>query len=384
MRVLLLSLVCAARAWAIDDCFAGDKAVNLNNGASTANYTGLVRCFDRDTKEETRSMTYSRGKLSGREKRKWPGGVAIEQEYRDDKRHGEFRKYEDGKLVEVSHYVDDQELGEGLFYSKTGKLIRKVDRREPDGASTWQEFDESGRLLEAGCGRQVTWPAGLKDCKWSGPSPLIFFHPNGQKREVIELRDGLRQGLTTSFDREGVKDGEERYSQGKRDGLFVDYENGKPRRSANYAGGEKDGEEIEFFADGGKKKVTLWKGREATKITEYFQNGSKKFERVRDGKQIVESEFDDDGRLVERTTLVGRDRAGPHERFLPDGGAELRETYVDGQLQGRRQAWFENGRPAEDSLWEKGHVTKRKTWEPDGGLIEDEEFYEDGSRKKKR
>ncbi len=383
MRVLLVGLLCASHAWAIDDCVAGDKPVNLNNGASTENYTGLVRCFDRDTKEETRSMTYLRGKLNGREKRKWAGGMAIEQEYRDDKRHGEFRKYENGQLVEVSHYVDDRELGEGLRYSN-GKLTRKIDRREPDSASTWQNFDEAGRLSEAGCGLQSSWPAGIRDCKWSGPSPLVFFHPNGQKREVAELRDGLRQGLTTTFDRDGVKDGEERYTKGLRDGLFIDFEKGKPRRSANYALGEKDGEETEYFSDGGKKKVTVWKAKYAVRVTEYFQNGSKKLERVRDGKQEIISEFDDDGRLSEREVLVDRERHGLHERFLPDGGALLRESYVEGDLQGRRQSWFENGKPEEDSQWEKGHVTARKRWEPDGGLVEDEEFYEDGSRKKKR
>jgi antitoxin component YwqK of YwqJK toxin-antitoxin module len=384
MKSFMLALLLAAPAWAIDDCFAGAKQIDLNNGASTTDYTGIVRCIDRDTNEETRSMTYSRGKLNGREKRKWPGGGSMEQEYRDGKRHGEYRKYENGKLVEVSHYVDDRELGETLRYSKTGKLIRKIDRREPDSASTWQNFDEAGRLTEAGCGLQSSWKAGLRDCKWSGPSPLVFFHPNGQKSAVIELRDGLRHGLTTTFDREGVKDGEERYAKGLRDGLFVDFENGKPRRSANYAAGEQAGEELEFFGDGSRKKVTVWKEREATKVTDYFQNGAKKFERVRDGQQVIESEFNDDGQLVERTQFDGRERAGPHERFLPDGGTQLRETFKDGDLQGRRQVFFDNGRPQEDSQWERGHVTARKRWDADGGLVEDEAFYEDGSRKKRQ
>ena len=128
----------------------------------------------------------------------------------------------------------------------------------------------------------------------------------------------------------------------------------------------------------------MWKANYAVRVTDYFQNGSKKLERVRDGKQEIISEFDDDGRLSEREVLVDRERHGLHERFLPDGGALLRESYVEGDLQGRRQSWFENGKPEEDSQWEKGHVTARKRWEPDGGLVEDEEFYEDGSRKKKR
>lgn len=363
---------------------AGERQVDLNNGASTENYTGFVRCFDRDTKEETRSMSYSRGKLHGREKRTWPGGASMEQEHRDGKRHGEYRKYEDGKLVEVSHYVDDRELGEALRYSKTGKLVRKLDRREPDVTSTWQNFDEAGRLTEAGCGLQASWAAGLKDCRWKGPSPLVFFHPNGQKSTVIELRDGLRHGLTTTFDREGVKDGEERYVKGLREGLFVEVQDGKARRSATWAAGAKSGDETEYFADGSKKKVTTWRAREPAKVTEYFQNGAKKFEQVRDGAQLFESRFNDDGQLEDRAQFRGRERQGPHERFFPDGGTALRESYVEGRLEGRRQSYFDDGRPEEDSTWEGGHVTARKRWDSDGGLVEDEAFYEDGSRKKKK
>ena len=174
MRWLLLTLI-AAPAFAHEDCVAGAKHINLNDGSSTAGYTGIVRCFDSDTKEETHSMSFLKGKLTGREKRKWSGGEAMEQEYRDGKRHGEYRKYKDGKLTEVSHYVDDRELGEALRYSPSGKLLRKVDRREPDSTSTWQNFDEAGRLQEAGSRKQA---AGCRSRgkrasrSASGPAPL--------------------------------------------------------------------------------------------------------------------------------------------------------------------------------------------------------------------
>ncbi len=382
MRWLVVLLV-ALPAFAHEDCVAGAKHINLNNGSSTADYTGIVRCFDSDTQEETRSMSFLNGKLTGREKRKWNDSEAMEQEYRDGKRHGEYRKYKDGKLTEVSHYVDDRELGEALRYSPSGKLIRKLYRREPDSASTWQNFDEAGRLEEAGCGLQVSREAGLGECKWPGPSPLVFFHPSGQKRAVIELRDGLRHGLTTTFDREGVKSGEARYVKGLRDGLWLELEDGKPRRSIQFVAGERAGEETEFFSDGTKKKVTGWKDRREVKLTEFFQNGAKKFERVVDGEQAIESRFDDDGRLEDRAQFRGRQRFGAHEQFLPDGGLSLRETYTEGRLQGRRQSWFEDGKPEEDSQWQKGNVTTRKRWDSDGGLVEDEAFYEDGSRKKK-
>ncbi len=383
MRWLVVGSLLSISAWGYDECVAGAKRISLDNGASTADYTGNVVCYDADTKEETRSMAFLHGKLTGREKRKWSSGESMEQEYRDGKRNGEYRKYSDGKLLEVSHYVDDRELGEALRYSKTGKVIRKVNRREPESASTWQDFDEEGRLSGAGCGQQSTREAGLAECVWQGPSPLVFFHPNGQKRAVIELRDGLRNGLTTLFTREGAKAGEQHYVKGLRDGLVLELEEGKPRHSIQYAAGERAGEETEYFSDGARKKVTVWKGREESKFTEYFQNGSKKFERVHDGQKTLESQFDDEGRLEEREQLERRMRQGPHERFLPDGGLTLREIFVEGALQGRRQAWFADGRPEEDSQWAKGNVTTRKRWDSDGGLVEDEAFYEDGSRKKK-
>ncbi len=382
---LLLGALISVRAWAIDDCMAGDKSVSMDNGNTTRELTGTIRCVDRDTKEVTRTIPFVNGQQHGRETRTFRSGDSMEQDYKAGKRHGEYRKFEGGKLIEVSHYVDDHEQGEFARYSpKTGKVTRKGDRREPDGASTWQDFTEAGQLAEAGCGLQSSYEAGLRDCQWKGPSPLVFFHESGQKRAVIELSGGLRQGVTTTFDREGSKSTETRYGKGLRDGLFVDFEEGKPRRSTQYVAGQKAGDDTEFFRDGEKKKVTTWKDERAVREQEFFQNGAKKFERVRDGELATETRYDDDGRLVDRAHLRGYDQEGLHEQFLPDGGLSLTETYAKDRLQGRRQVFFDDGKPAEDSTWDHGRVSARKSWDADGGLVEDEAFYEDGSRKKKK
>ncbi|WP_223635907.1 toxin-antitoxin system YwqK family antitoxin [Corallococcus sp. EGB] len=391
MRLVVLSVpLLAAPAWAIERCSFQGKPINLDNGNTTANLTGTVRCVDEDTKKETHTVSFKDGKQDGWEVRRWSDGRAVEQEYRAGKRHGGYKRYEDGRLVETSHYVDDHEQGESLRYHPNGQVSRRVDRQPEDDKSTFADYDETGRLLKAGCGLQTSWEAGLKDCVWKGPSPLVFFHPNGQKRAVIPLKNGRREGVTELFDKDGQRLATNAFSAGLLDGVSTRYADGKALSSTTWARGEREGDETEFFKDGGKKQVVTWKGRQQVKRVEYFQNGERKHELVVTGDRAVESEFDDNGVLRERQNQLkgewhnGFDPDGVTETFLPDGGAESREHYVKGKAEGRRQVWAENGTLIEDSQWANGRVTERKRWNPDGGLVEDEAFYEDGSRKKKQ
>ncbi|WP_120608837.1 toxin-antitoxin system YwqK family antitoxin [Corallococcus sp. CA053C] len=390
MRLVVLSVsLLGAPSWAVEHCQFKGQPINLDNGSSTAKLTGTVRCVDEDTKQETHTVSFRDGKQDGWEIRRWPGGRAVEQEYRAGKRHGGFKRFEDGKLVESTQYADDNPRGESLRYHRNGKVSRRTDEQPEDAKSTYADYDESGRLTEAGCGLQSSREAGIKDCVWKGPSPLVFFHPTGQKRAVIPLKNGLREGATETFDAKGERTASTAFAAGLRDGVSTEFRAGKPRRSTTYARGEKDGDETEFFDDGAKKQVITWKGREQLKRVEFFQNGERKRELVVKGDRAVESIFDDTGALRERQNQLrgkgygGWVREGLSESFLPDGGPELREHFVQGDAEGQRQVWAENGVLVEDSQWKQGRVTERKRWNPDGGLVEDEAFYEDGSRKKK-
>ncbi|RKG92199.1 toxin-antitoxin system YwqK family antitoxin [Corallococcus terminator] len=387
--VVLSASLSALPSWAVEDCAYKGESINLNNGNSTAKLTGTVRCVDRDTKKETHTVSYRDGKKDGWEVRRWSDGRAIEQEYKADKRHGGFKRFEDGRLVETSTYADDNERGEGQRYHPNGKVAHRYDRQPDDAKSTYADYDDTGRLNEAGCGLQSSREAGIKDCVWKGASPLVFFHANGQKRSVIPLKNGLREGVTESFDAQGQRTSTISYAAGLRDGLSTEYSGTTPRRSTTYAKGQMEGDETEYFKDGSKKLVTTWKDRKKLKRVEYFQNGERKNEFVVTGERAVDSQFNDDGSLRQRQAQALDDSKyrfepdGVTESFFPDGGVESREHYVEGRAEGQRQVWADNGVLVEDSQWAKDRVTARKRWNPDGGLVEDDTFYEDGSRKKK-
>ena len=392
MRLLLLSLsLLPAASQAVERCQFKGKPINLDNGSSTAKLTGTVRCVDEDTKQETHTVSFRDGKQDGWEIRRWSDGRSVEQEYRAGKRHGGFKRFEEGRLVESTQYADDNTRGESLRYHPNGKVSRRTDEQPEDAKSTYANYDESGRLTGAGCGLRSSREAGLKDCPWKGPSPLVFFHPTGQKRAVIPLKNGLREGLTEVFDAQGERTVSTPFVAGVREGVTTVYRAGKVRRTTTYVQDKVEGDETEFFDDGTKKQVITRKGREELRRVEYFQNGERKRDFVVKDGRAVDSTFNDDGSLSQRQhQRLGHGYGyggwvpdGLTESFLPDGGPERREHFVEGDADGQRQVWADNGVLVEDSQWKKGRVTARKRWNPDGGLTEDAEFHEDGSRKKK-
>jgi antitoxin component YwqK of YwqJK toxin-antitoxin module len=387
---MLCLCVLGAPAGAVEDCSVKGESVNLDNGNTTAKLTGVVRCVDRDTKKEVHTVSFKNGQKDGWEVRRWPDGSAVEQEYRAGKRHGGFKRFEEGRLVETARFADDNARGEEVRYHPNGKVSRRIDRQPEDAQSTFEDFDETGRLMKAGCGLQSSREAGLENCPWKGPNPLVFFHSNGQKRAVIPMKNGLRQGVTETFDAKGQRVNTTAFSAGLRDGLTTVYgDGGAIRRSVTWVQGRQEGDETEYFLDGTKATVITWKDRRQHKRVEYFQNGERKREFVLTGERAVDSTFDDNGTLRERQNQGMRDGRsslvpdGLTETFHPDGGVESRVNYVQGDREGRRQEWAENGVLVEDSQWKKDRVTARKRWNPDGGLVEDDTFYEDGSRKKK-
>jgi len=60
-------------------------------------------------------------------------------------------------------------------------------------------------------------------------------HPNGQKAEEANFKDGKPDGLAVGWYEDGQKKGEGNWKDGKKDGLFVEWhENGQKKLEGNY------------------------------------------------------------------------------------------------------------------------------------------------------
>jgi antitoxin component YwqK of YwqJK toxin-antitoxin module len=122
--------------------------------------------------------------------------------------------------------------------------------------------------------------------------------------------------------------------------------------------------ERELAKSGQVVRESRWQDGRMTEETHWYLNGQPKTKTrwERDGQQVLvkAEEFWDNGKLKART--VRDERRGPV---------------------GIQQAYNESGALAAESTYDRGILTRRKTYK-DGTLALDEEYFEDGSRKSSR
>ena len=131
---------------------------------------------------------------------------------------------------------------------------------------------------------------------------VLGWHKNGQKSVEEKFRDGKRDGLSTSWHENGQKRTEGTYKDGTEDGLHTEWhENGQKKIQANHEDGERNG---------------LW--------TQWHENGQKRGE----------------------------------------------GTFKDGKLDGLRTTRHENGQKALQDNYKDGELVSRKLWNSKGEEVE--------------
>ena len=146
-----------------------------------------------------------------------------------------------GCSKEPINYQTTLNYRDGVYYTKdTNKpysgpvfsLIRKgLNKRES--------------ILEDG--KMITY----KEFEW---------HRNGQKEVEVTYKDGKREGLFIEWFVNGRKDSESTYKNGVRDGLYTGWhKNGQKRVEGTYKDGEPDGLVTWWHENGQKEKEGTYK-----------------------------------------------------------------------------------------------------------------------------
>ena len=389
MRVLLLVLLMAAvPAQAIQTCELNGEHVNPANGRTTAGKSGLMRCKDADT-----------------------GVIQREQELRDGKFMGVVRFYRKG-VLEREHSVNERGNRDGLVreYAATpggsNPLLREETARNgttvglartwyPNGAlkrvsfhgddgreQAVAEFNDKGQLGALRCSSRPLLAPAADDAGWcghrSGPATVSLYNGRGELigRRVHE-RGELRR--RESF-----------------------WDSGKLRESAEI--GEQGGVERGFAQDGSKRREVQWQwvasGGEAAKrrVTtleqEFHESGTLVAER-----RWVPSERGADLKSEKRWYLNGQPsessdyareagRLIRHDTVFHDNGKPRHEgSYVvtgryDHFPMGVHRSFDEAGRlRAERHHDERGRLTRERALDEAGAVTRDDAVFEDGSRK---
>jgi antitoxin component YwqK of YwqJK toxin-antitoxin module len=104
--------------------------------------------------------------------------------------------------------------------------------------------------------------------------PLFSLHGNGKKKEELSVKDGLKNGETTTWFENGTM-GEGTYKDGKLEGLWTGwYENGKKMSEQTYKNGKLEGLITGWYENGQKKHELPFKNGEVDGLsTRWYENG---------------------------------------------------------------------------------------------------------------
>lgn len=285
----------------------------------------------------------------GRWKFFYPDGkVKTEGIYRDDKRNGYFKEYDEkGMLTDVGKYVNDvrQEEAPELVkldvrtdYYPTGKVktVASYKGNTPEGIR--RDYAENGQVISAFTyrngkivGEGIIDDEGIKDGPWKefyNDGQLLsegsyrngkrigkwrFYHPNGNlEQEGNYNNQGNADGAWNWFYDDNSLLREETYLNGKSDGIFTEYdETGKIIIQGEYMDGLEEG----------LWKYLLGDHREEGTYRGGMRNGEWKY-------------FFDDGKLAFQGSFIDDNPNGRHIWFWPDGKKKDEGEYINGMKTG--------------------------------------------------
>lgn len=168
----------------------------------------------------TQPMTvthYKNGDKNGVEKQyNKDGVVTLESHFKDNQLNGPWKRfYDNGVLRDEATMENGKEVGERRSYYESGAL-QSLTHPFIDGLTEWMWFYENGNLkfIKTVKGRNKVH--GL----------LRTFHENGLLQAQEEFVDGVRNGLSMTFDENGNKTQEGHYENRKKVGVWNYYHEG--------------------------------------------------------------------------------------------------------------------------------------------------------------
>lgn len=313
--------------------------------------------------------------------------------YRDDKQHGEERRFKNGKLTSVASY----DSGENVWRKELrpdGRVASYTHKFAGDSAEI--AIRDDGHVTRLHCLPAAKDDADLrKPCGFDGAVTTPIYDGTGKVSRVLTWKDGVLQqegaGNSAYAPRsevafkDGKKQGEERILQ----------PDGKLASTIHWNAGVKDGSETSFAEDGQRiVKEIAWKSGEVAQLTERYLNGNPKLvETYENPRKKRSTGFWDTGKMAVEGDLVMcetndygfvyRDwcEEGLQKTYYESGAHESEATYDHGKRQGPARTWWANGKAASIENWADDKPTKATRWAEDGRLVSDDEFEPDGSRK---
>ncbi len=359
VAALLLALCPPVRAAL--DCDLDGQPVNLDNGATTAGRSGLVRCVDRDSRQVQREETYVNGRPLGlRRTYDAQGGVTSGAVNARGNRDGPWRRQAaDGRLISEETLQDGTRVGLSRSFSADGRLERIEFDEPPRGPIAGIRYNRHGQISELRCAPRPVLPVDRAPCGFDGPSTVALYNDRGEVTAQLRFVDGRRIGFVT-FSASGVPASSE------------EVEEQRTVRRSFYPDGQLRGETVlvenrrrfvrEFAAGGQKLREIEWDESGRNTDSQWYMNGS-----------IKRREID---ALHEQAPARAIEEYWDNGQLRSRGMLDRRGTPI-----GMHQFFREAGTVASERYYQRGLLSQRRDFNDAGDIVLEESYYEDGSRK---
>ena len=131
--------------------------------------------------------------------------------------------------------------------------------------------------------------------------PVVETYDNGNIKNIAyhkKSRTGIEKIKYEEYYKNGQKESEETYKDGKPDGKWTYwYENGQKWQEGTYKDDKEDGLFTEWYENGQKIREVTYKNEKKDGLSTYwYENGQKQWEATfKDGEQIEATDWDEDG-----------------------------------------------------------------------------------------
>lgn len=290
-----------------------------------------------------------KGMKQGRWKFFYPDGkVRTEGTYRDDKRNGYFKEYDEmGVLTDVSKFINDirqeevpelAKLDVKTDYYPTGKVKTVASYKGDIPEGIRREYAENGQVTASYTyrngkiiGEGIIDDEGVKDGPWKE------YYDDGQLRSEGNYRQGKKIGKWRYYHPNGNIEQEGNFNNlGNTDGNWVWYYDDKNLlREESFLNGQSEGVFTEYDEKGkviiqGEYVEGLEEGLWKYQLGDHREEGT-----YRGGMRNGEWKYYyDDGQLAFQGSFIDDNPNGRHIWFWPDGKKKDEGEFINGMKTG--------------------------------------------------
>ncbi len=232
--------------------------------------------------------------------------------------------------------------------SPCGNTILKCDLRKVKNCYDFLAFDDQKNKYVLKSDYATPYTGKCATC-----------HRNGNLEESLNIVEGYRDGIDTSYFDSGCPQSIQAYSMGKLNGKSTVYfKSGRKEREINHVNNQLQGRYILFDDNKSNDTIELhtYKNNQMDGVQKYYYVGSKL------------------GKLVYYKAGL---QDGLHITYTDSGKVEMRLNYKQGKKDGKWTYFYESGKEAHIENWDMGLKNGEFKTMDEKGMLLQQAFYKD-------